>query len=1217
MLPHRPLLVPGLLALLGAAIAAEPSAVARDAQFVAVKGLIGQGLRLPAERQAAAFAAAGHADPGQWHAKVLRWYLLDEFREGGTAAQIAEIDALQRELDAAKDSLPPAGRQLVDAASGLIRHVNDVARELDPNSPAPIAGPTAWANDRRAKVERGIAQVIASLQRDLPAKIEAAAAFDKANESLFMEGDTESQPYQQASQAAALKWEDALRTFSNAHIALREVITRGQAGWGLDPAPARAAMQALITSHRQALADAVYQWGDLYPPLHGHMGVFMGEGARLGVKDCSADATDEEFAAITGVKADEFKEPVRSQFILLQLKAWNDHLAWHLDMGTPEMLKKAGELIDQITDAYREMPEFGLDAKEAPRARAMAALTITAARIRAAQGDIAGATALLGAVAGAKDNPLRGAAGQWLPALTRGAGSAPAEYGRHVVPAQPTAALSTARALLKESQASTDAAQVRQFLLMAVANLQGGIAGLAGTDQATWTEIAPQLFERLGFACAQLGMPLHAQAAILDGLRQCLTRGADAGAKSSLWRSKDRAFTPAGLHLQRLVRNGLSISLRAAGETRLGAVTALNAQIIAAAEKISPEDTGDNLLLLVIDQLFSSGDYDKAMREADAAAAKRPELGAKMFGVVANGMQRWMDALDKSGATGKRDEVGKDLLRRAEAREAAIATELAKPQPAREALRDKAQIEAARSMVLIQAGRFREVMDRLGPVLTEAPPSDDSIAAQALADLCRATVEFHLATFKEPDLRQPRLVLDTWAAYARSYAAFLKLKPRLTAQAARVERSGGNLSSVFNQVQYLAGVHLAQAKDLAEADRARLVEIEAAAKRAFADLQEPRLSKDSKPDLLWATAQTLWDIGEHERAARVYELFRDVLTAAPALAAFRSGPKAWLDAREAVLGGRQEFRELWRAVRDRLEDARPLKEVWEQGQGLSSLQEKPMDYGAARIAVRALRAAVDGKRTVLGAQHAELVAALDQVEAAATALTQDTVVKTRLATAYREAGRKQEAQALYGQLFDLNPFDPDASAAYVELVLDRVRDGSAPVPQDQLTKARTMAVDNRERSAAGTMGFWLAVIQVGELCAALGDKESIEAIANRLRWVQVNRSDLSRDLVRPGVADGGLADDRRARRPLHPQAVELARRFLGLYQVPGITAKPTFRIDTLGEGAVFVDAGAPAMEEIAVPDRNGDPVRILWPTGTPPPVPAAPTAGPTTAPATP
>jgi hypothetical protein len=122
--------------------------------------------------------------------------------------------------------------------------------------------------------------------------------------------------------------------------------------------------------------------------------------------------------------------------------------------------------------------------------------------------------------------------------------------------------------------------------------------------------------------------------------------------------------------------------------------------------------------------------------------------------------------------------------------------------------------------------------------------------------------------------------------------------------------------------------------------------------------------------------------------------------------------------------------------------------------------------------------------------------------------------------------------------------------------------------------------------------FWTVLIQYLELSAALDDKK---IIAEKLLIYQKNKSTPRDDLIAPSVA----GDDPLARRPRNVLAVQLAERFLALYQfAPEL--KPTFRIDTVDPDGkklnVFADVNAPAFA-LKTEERDGENVDIIVPAG--------------------
>ncbi len=421
----------------------------------------------------------------------------------------------------------------------------------------------------------------------------------------------------------------------------------------------------------------------------------------------------------------------------------------------------------------------------------------------------------------------------------------------------------------------------------------------------------------------------------------------------------------------------------------------------------------------------------------------------------------------------------------------------------------------------------------------------------------------------------------------------------------------------------------AQTAALNKQQEPRFAEIETEAYKGYADLFEPLIDDNTKPNEVWTVANVLWDVGEHERAAKQFERYQGLLAKDEELQAFKRDPKSVVAGYEAKINVRNEFKQLWADIADL---------SWDTPEFIEAVRNDRPDtkgmianYGRAlRKLDELLKGPVAKVKDVMKKEdHAALVAAIKAYDRLLAAAYYDRQVMSRLAVAFREENRLDKALPLLQALFDQDPTNADNAMGVVEVTLRGIKDNSVnpkvAAGKAQIEKARVIVSRVRnelERDPRNRDGYWLAYIQGQELTAALGEMKEVN---ETLTFLRVNKSDISRDLVKPAVeltrADGtSLTDDPRCRRPRNAQAIQLAQRFLALYELNGITEKPAFRIgrvDGLEPPEVFIDAGAADFALITVNDENGDPVGLLLPPGTnvtaPAPTPApAPAPAPTT-----
>jgi hypothetical protein len=149
---------------------------------------------------------------------------------------------------------------------------------------------------------------------------------------------------------------------------------------------------------------------------------------------------------------------------------------------------------------------------------------------------------------------------------------------------------------------------------------------------------------------------------------------------------------------------------------------------------------------------------------------------------------------------------------------------------------------------------------------------------------------------------------------------------------------------------------------------------------------------------------------------------------------------------------------------------------------------------------------------------------------------------------------------------------PGVSPADPEAVIQGAKAGRV-LSKKELEEAQIAAARIRNAAVSGSLTYWRARIQVCEIQGLLKDTKPIDKV---LLFDQATRSTPS-DSLPAQIRDP--RDDLRVRRALDAEAAELGQRYLALFLLPGITAKPGFRIDAIDLGgtacSILVPIGAP------------------------------------------
>lgn len=160
---------------------------------------------------------------------------------------------------------------------------------------------------------------------------------------------------------------------------------------------------------------------------------------------------------------------------------------------------------------------------------------------------------------------------------------------------------------------------------------------------------------------------------------------------------------------------------------------------------------------------------------------------------------------------------------------------------------------------------------------------------------------------------------------------------------------------------------------------------------------------------------------------------------------------------------------------------------------------------------------------------------------------------------------------------------PGVSPADLETMVQGEKTGRG-LSKKELEEALVAAARIRDAAVPDSLTYWRARIQVCELQGMLKDTKSIDKV---LLFDQANRSTPS-DSLSAQIRDP--RDDQRVRRVRDAESVELGQRYLALFLLPGITAKPGFRIDTIDLGgtacSILVPISAPRF--IGRPHRLAD-----------------------------
>lgn len=1195
----------GLAPLIGLQAAVAPGEIERDEHARAVRALIEIGAKAPARRQIDAWAKAGYTDTTPSLKQALE-----------TAYGVAFEGKAEPKADSAA---PGIVQEILGNQGGvqqIVKLLNDSRRILDPDSPKPLVPPS---EEKIAALQRTFTKLTELFAKDFKAGLAAVQKHKDAEDRLWeLDEKRDAAKIAKINQDAVLMRIEALKSFYFAHMALREAATRG-GDFGIDPKPVNAALAAFCKEHREVLSEWEFQWADMHPQLLMYCAIANAEGVRQKVPEYSAADAEDALIKVCDLDVEQFPAGIRDAVRTLQATAWGNLLRWQLEQGTDASYARGIANFNDFKNRAKDNREFSLgnDRLDAERAAALGQIYILAGRLHRAKGDSATATSLFAEVRGSR-NPLSFQAGQWFQPVDDNADGEVA-WGRDPLPTDPSSALTIGRALIGEAE-SANPKQQRQYYLTAAVGLRDGVLGLnTRTFAGQFSETGAPVYRYYARALARLGMAYHAAAAAQEGLRLVNQHVKD---KSSpvRWKEKDgKTWTRAGEQVRSLVGEALTYGYALYSKARTSASKRIYDDTIELAKQIDPEMVGPGLEYQLVVGLYNDGDYAGCIEQARAYAKKYPDSYLKAAGLIVRARQAWVEKLDDSTAAADRSklaEVSKELEENIDKLGTYLANELKKPDlpPARKKELQGAQVAIATAEVRakIKGKRYEEVITQdLGHPFWLKPPADMDLRATMLRFLAQAVHEHHLALVgivdpkvDKPKPVEPEKLIAAWTMYSVAMADFSKQMKAFGSDVSPLKSAPLRLA----QVAQLVGLQAGRQKN-AGAAMGKVID---ESKRYFADFLEPTLTERSRSSSILAVAYTLWEIDEKARAVRLFEMYKAGLDRDDLVKGYRADPMATLEPMGAVLTSRQEFRKGWEEVLDLLTDpAGFTKELIEHGADAAKGRGEQRNFSKAITKIDALKALVTSAGYLDAEGKKRMIEVCDQVRGLAVNLSYGVSIDANLAQYYRESGDVAKAVELYRKLYtEYDPLNPAYSAGFVEGVLQALRSDRASVTDAQIKESRIVAGKNLaifERMPKERDNYWLSWLQVLELSKALGSEEA-GAIKKALEYTVRNRSSPRDDLIEP-VRQG---DDARVRRARNQSAMDIATRYLALFEGTGV--EQPFRVDVLSVDGkdlpIFVDRGAPAMQVTAA-EIDGEDTTIITAAGetAPPAAPAPAPAG--------
>jgi len=1168
----------------------------RDQQALIIKQLISQGFRLPADHQLAEFKAAGYQDDGLWIERALREMYLGRFLtdisppSGPDPALQTELKNLTNDLDAQvkAKTLPPIAASLRSGGGGILRLVQELARYIYPDSPPSQVEPS---KEKKSNASLQAAVLFDAMVDSFKKNLDIINTNKDEEKALWDKDEHAPETKKLFDQAYQLR-HDALRDLYYATLVLREVATRGDQFWIPEAkAKTEASLRQFFTDNLKELTDWDNDFGTtVYDPSENHYYsyVLFSIAQQLGVKNLRDDDIDEELEKYVELDPMHQHDTASRNYIMaLRLRCLGSILRWRLAQGTPEAINKGIATWNGFLTANKENQQLKLvngQGKPPNIAEELGRVYILAGRLFMAHGDATAATVLLEQVKGAHpSNPLSRNASDWVISLNNDPHNH-SKWSDQPVAIDPASALSVAGALLREADGSIESSAQRDYYLKAAITLRNGALGLTPTDEKTFIESGPALYQLYAHIFYKMGMLQQSAIIGMQGSAQ-FANYLDARLKekkTNPWfKPGTKEYDKGHSSPRTLVLNSFTYAnnLLAIDPNMEG----ISEAVIKLLERISPGDSSSTIEKEALWILLQSGQNDAAIAKAQDFAKKYPKEELWAFQFICTARTYLLEKLIKDNNTAAVASLQQDINKDTEAMEKRLTSD---PDHSPEHLKEIADVKSAIRVTkfgaLIATKKFAEAIDGINTELASAAPSDMHQVATKLNQGAKAAFENDLVQ-PAASAKNFAAVKDWWKRTSELYRHFQKFLPKIKAEGSdmdsllrssrsRLAQLFGTYSGVFVRFQSEGDTSPELTADIDLANR------------AFADLYEPLIDDRTKPANVLFCANKLWDVGEKERAAALYERYLGILAKDTELQAFKKEGKPVIDKYTAVVETRVEFTAPWEEIVDL---------AWDSPEWLQAYNNRvsPMppgehaDYFKCLAKFTAFRANNVAKTKFLLSpeQNKTLDEALNGFERLIDACAHDVVVSKHLAQYYRESGQADKALPLLMQRYTFDTRDPDAQIAIVDLTRAKLAKGDAT--KDEIDKAMDLIgeIGDTYDRLHNKIGKHEADLLFMEFMFARGDAKKVN---DTLKFEIVNKSDLSYDLRSPPV-DG---DDPAIRRAMNAQAVGLAKRYLELFTKTGITASPPFRIDEIDAGTktitIFTAVDSPKFiaKSIKTPD---------------------------------
>jgi len=1162
-----------LLALLVWSAPAGAAEADRDTHYRTVRLLIDHGLRLPAERGIEGFKKAGYTD-GADYVDGLEWALAGQFRTlvGERGEDYAQrFKELDQRLKASLDRLPPLVRQHIETGGGqLIKQISrEIQETLNPDAPPELVKMKEQeVRDFLQKLRRLIVATDERLD-EIQARIDAHKPKEDAVDL------DETARLEVTKKATFLRYEYA-NAFYQFYKSAREIITRGEA-FGLPP-EAETLVEEWLHAKLAAKAEEFGEWewlyADYYPFLKHRLNVIRMEGVRLNKKrsdlgDIRTSGYQDVLDGIRGatdLDTSPYQGQTKSAVELLKLEAWSDVLLWHIALGG----KFLDTGIDMWENDFLNRPYQLKYSSDKFMEQSVGHMYIVAARLYHARGDTSKRDETLAELK-SSGNYFAGNATLWFTYFSS-LDTGKTAWGEIPSAIDPDIAVNMGSALWRQRGESIDEEEIRGFSIKAISKLRSGIAGLSQVDGKTYLALAPKLYRRYAFYLYKMGWYHQASLVAREGLRHFKRRWR--GPDDNSWIDRrSKKLNAGGKMVQTLAKDFLSYAMGLRSRTGSEAADLLFQQSIEMLKTFNPEEAEDLEWIPVV-LMINQGRYDEAVEGAEEYLRKHPEAVVKVRVAIAKArFKQWDEAVREESRD--LDEVASQLDAALDALETAI--EPYRDSPPEDPKKSK-QVKEAGSLILsvrvaklMRERKYATVRELLGPEFWENPPGDADISIRMMLNLANANYKLVVAIAKDQKaLLDVERFLEDWEHYSFAREAFDALLVRFPEALDRVATHRRLLAQVFDvsrrQAEAIAQNAKAGADGFEEQDGSRFAEIALTAKRAYADVIEPIIDRQTRHGIIIKVAYTLWDLGEAGRAARLFLLYKETLKRDASLQNFKANLPSEVEKYKKTFSTRTAFKPFWNgkgSIPDLLvDDPGFFSEYLNSDKPEADWPEEQRDYAAALKKVRKFHSVVKGE-TLQARQREELLAELDELENLVQGLAYTIDIDSKLAKYYRDVGEHAKAVELAQGLYRYDPRNPTFMSLFVDGTIEAVKtDGGGELPKKTLEEARRIAIQLRTDTkphASLRKEYWTAVCQIMELSFALGEVDTIKRM-------------LGQYTARKQTPDWDFAEEVDGRKRLIDQSgADICRRFLAVFDFPGVDLAKPFAVVTDEQGDHWIE----------------------------------------------